>query len=69
MEYTKDVIFNVHYKNKIGTIKLGKSRWKKGLLKILKQNKFITSIISSLVILIAIDIILVNNFIRLLTTI
>lgn len=66
MEYTKDVIFNIKYlKNnvRIGT-KIHNIMDK--LLSIIKQNKFILSIMAVLIILISVDIILVNSFIALL---
>lgn len=68
MEYTKDVIFNIQYKDNIGAIRLKKEGFKNRIFKVLKTNKFITVILTSLVILIAIDIVLVNTFMSLLTT-
>ena len=68
MDYTKDVIFNVQYRDNIGVIRLKKERIKDKLFKIIKNNKFVVCIFTSLVILIAIDIILVNTFMNLLTT-
>ncbi len=69
MEYTKDVIFNVNYKDKISTIRLGDKRKASKIFRIIKDNKFIISILSALVILIAMDIVLVNTFFNLIITI
>lgn len=68
MEYTKDVIFNVQYNDNIEVIRLKKVGIKNKLFNIIKDNKFISSIFISLVILIAIDIMLVNTFMNLLIT-
>lgn len=68
MEYTKDVIFNVQYKDNVDVIRLKKEGIKDKLFKPIKNNKFIACIFTSLVILIAIDIMLVNTFMNLLTT-
>lgn len=68
MEYTKDVIFNVQYKDNVEVIRLKKEGIKNKFFRIIKNNKFIVYIFTSLVILIAIDIMLVNTFMNLLTT-
>ncbi len=68
MEYTKDVIFNVNYKDKLGRIILSNKKSKSKILNIIKENKLVITVLCSLVVLISIDIVLVNNFIKLLTT-
>lgn len=68
MEYTKDVIFNVQYKDNVEAIRLKKEGIKDKLFRAIKNNKFIACIFTSLVILIAIDIMLINTFMNLLTT-
>lgn len=65
MEYTKDIILDIGYKREIGLRKL--KNWTSKVKKIIESNKLIVITLSLLVTLIAIDIILVNSFLQLLT--
>ena len=64
MEYTKDIILDLGGKRKVSLNKSNK--WTSTLKQIVKNNKFIITIMTSLLILTAIDIVLVNSFIKLL---
>ncbi len=68
MEYTKDIILNVQYGEKVG--KFGKSVKKFGrkIAKIYKENKFITLTLSLTSILIVVDLCMVSKFINILIT-
>ena len=66
MEYTKDIILNIKYE---GDISGENKNWTSNIYKSIKKNKFIYSIVSITVIFMAFDIILVNNFINLLSKI
>lgn len=68
MEYTKDVIFNVQYGEKVNTIKLRNRKWPRRLIKIYRNNKFIVITLSLTTILVITDIWMVSNFINLLVT-
>lgn len=64
MEYTKDIILNIKYEgNK------EKQNWTSNVYNNLKRNKFIYSILSLTMFFMAFDIILVNNFVNLLSKI
>lgn len=64
MEYTKDIILDLGDKRKVSLNKSNK--WTRTLKQIIKNNKFIITIMVSLLILTVIDIVLVNSFIKLL---
>lgn len=67
MEFTKDLMFHIKYKQDDGVIKINKEENKKRrLFKSIKKHKLFTCICVSGVILIWADIILINNFINLL---
>ena len=66
MEYTKDIILNIKYE---GDISGENKNWTSNIYKSIKKNKFIYSIVSITVIFMAFDIVLVNNFINLLSKI
>ena len=65
MEYTKDIILDIRCKREIGLIKF--KNWTSNIKKGIKNNKIIVCTISLLTILVAIDIVLVNSFLKLLT--
>lgn len=66
MEYTKDIILNIKYE---GDLSNENKNWTSNIYKNIKKNKFIYSIVSVTVLFMAFDIILVNNFINLLSQI
>ena len=65
MEYTKDIILDIRCKKEIGITKF--KSWTGNIKKGIKNNKIIVCTMSLLTILIAIDIVLVNSFLQLLT--
>lgn len=65
MEYTKDIIIDIGCKREMGIRKL--RNWTSKVKKVLARNKLITITFSLLVILVSIDIILVNSFLKLLS--
>ena len=65
MEYTKDVIFNVHYSENVNKFKIGKGKWTSKLVKIYKSNKFIIATLLLTTVLIILDLWMVSNFINL----
>lgn len=67
MEYTKDVIFPVHYAEKNN--KEAKRKWKKRTSIFLEGKKIIFSIFTLVAFLIGMDLILINSFIQLFSTI
>lgn len=65
MEYTKDIILDIGCKRELGIRNL--KNWTSKVKKVLARNKLITITLSLLVILVSIDIILVNSFLKLLS--
>lgn len=66
MEYTKDIIFNVHY-GKNGQVS-EKRRISKKVMDWITRHKFMTTIILFTVILMIVDFILISSFIQVLST-
>ena len=64
MEYTKDIILEIGCKKGVNKRKLLK--WTNNIKKVIMNNKFIFITMTSLISLTAIDIALVNSFIKLL---
>lgn len=74
MEYTKDIILDIRGKRREGIYKIGQvlkrvNEFKQKLYKTIKNNKFISLVLASLVTLSIIDIVLINSFLKLLTSI
>ena len=67
MEYTKDIVLDIKYKGE-GRKSIIKN-WTREMLNVIKMNKFIISVIVTTIIFMMIDIVLVNNFISLLSKI
>lgn len=65
MEYTKDVVFPIHYTKD----KEEKRKWKKRTNTFLDGKKIIVSIFILVAFLIGADLILINSFIQLFSTI
>lgn len=63
MEYTKDIILNVQYGRKIG---LKERKAIRKMINLYQNNKFIINILTVTTILIAVDLYMVSNFIKLL---
>lgn len=70
MEYAKDIILDINIKRKEVAGGLGHwtSKKRETIRKIWKKNKFIITILLSLLILISVDIALVNTFFYLLAS-
>lgn len=67
MEFTKDLMFRIKYKQDEDVVKINKELMqKKSFFKRLKKHKTIACMCISGIILIGADIILINNFINLL---
>lgn len=64
MEYTKDIILNIKYEGNSE-----KQSWTSTIYNNIKRNKFIYSLISITMFFMAFDIVLVNNFVNLLSKI
>ena len=63
MEYTKDIILSINYN------KEKKTKRTSSFINFIRNNKFILSVVSITIVFMACDIILVNNFIKLLSEI
>lgn len=68
MEYTKDIIFNVKYGDKVEKIKLRNNSLRQKAKKIYQNNQFIIITLLLLTILVGIDLYMVSNFINILVT-
>lgn len=69
MEYAKDIILDVRCRRKVGFDKLHivTKKWTSNTIKCIKNNKLTFSVLTSLLVLVAIDIVLVNTFFMLIT--
>ena len=68
MEYTKDIIFGVRYDEVNNTLKSVKQKRTSKFLQEVKKHKLIIATVFSAVVFICIDIVLITNFFRILTT-
>ena len=68
MEYAKDIILKIRYQNNTEKIKEKVKDWTSSIIKMVKENKFILSILTITSILIISDFVLVSNFIDLMIT-
>lgn len=66
MEYTKDLIFNVHYDEVHQTIGLKKNKWTSRMIEKIKQHKMMTGAVLTVIFFMMIDGILIMNFVNLL---
>lgn len=67
MEYTKDVILGVRYGEINRTLKNKKEKRTSKLLEGIQKHKILTAAVVSAIVFISIDMILVSNFVRILT--
>lgn len=69
MEYAKDIILDVRCRRKMGVSKLSiwTKRWTSNIVRHISNNKLTFSVLTSLLVLIAIDIALINSFFVLIT--
>ena len=66
MEYTKDIVLDIRCKREIGVSKL--KIWTSKIKRSIANNKIVVITLSLLVILMTIDFILINSFMKLLTS-
>lgn len=66
MEYTKDIVLDIRCKREIGVSKL--KIWTSKVKRSITNNKMIIATLSLLVILMTIDFVLINSFMKLLTS-
>ncbi len=64
MEYTKDVVFPIHYTKD----KEEKRKWKKRTSTFLDGKKIIALVVTFVAFLIGVDLILINSFIQIFST-
>jgi hypothetical protein len=69
MEYTKDMILTVRYGEVHNTLENVKNGRTSKILKAIKAHKIVTTTVLSAVVFISIDVILITNFFRILSTI
>ena len=69
MRYTKGVMFGAKHASDIGVIRLKKKRLLNKLFNSIAENKFIIAILTGVTILTVLDLILVNAFFNLITSI
>ena len=67
MEYAKDEIFNIRYREDINKLEITKDRTSK-ILNILKKNKVITGLVISAVLISIINTMFIVNFFNILFT-
>lgn len=67
MEYTKDMILGKHYKEVHKVIRTKGTSWKGRLLKTIRMHKIATTAVVSAVIFVSIDVVLITNFIHILS--
>lgn len=67
MEYTKDVILGRHYGEVHKVVRSKGTSWKYRLLKIVKAHKIATTAVVSAVVFVSIDVVLITNFIHILS--
>lgn len=69
MEYTKDLILNIRYDESSNTLHLNASKWTSKLLKKFKKHR-LAMVLSAIFVLFTItDIVLITNFMHILTVI
>lgn len=67
MEYTKDMILQVHYGEINRTLKNKKEKRTSKFLEEIQKHKLITTAVIAAIVFISIDVILVSNFVRILS--
>ena len=68
MEYTKDMIFQVHYGEVRNVIKVDKNRRTSRIWRALARHKIVTASVFSLLVFIGIDLILLAEFFQVLAS-
>lgn len=67
MEYTKDMILGKHYKEVHQVIRTKRTSWQSRLLKTIRMHKIATTAVISAIIFVSIDVVLITNFIHILS--
>ena len=66
MEYAKDEVFQIRYNTNLNRLQIGSDRWTSRLLKTVRRHKLITTVIISLMIFGAANVIMIYNFMKIL---
>ena len=69
MEYTKDMILQVHYGEVAHSLGSKKKGWTSRALEKVRKHKLITTAILSGIVFISIDMVLVSNFVHILNVV
>ena len=64
MEYAKDEVFQIRYNTNLNRLQIGSDRWTSRLLKTVRRHKLITTVIISLMIFGAANVIMIYNFMK-----
>lgn len=67
MEYTKDVVLGKHYKEVHQVVITKGISWQSRLLKTIRMHKIATTAVISAIIFVSIDVVLITNFIHILS--
>lgn len=67
MEYTKDMILGGHYGEVHKVVRRKRTSWSDKILKAIKAHKIATTAVVSAVIFVSIDVVLISNFIQILS--
>ena len=67
MEYTKDMILERRYNEVHKVVRAGGTSWKSRALKMVRSHKIATATVISAVIFVSIDMVLITNFIHILS--
>ena len=67
MEYTKDMILGKHYKEVHKGVRANETSWKGRALKIMQKHKLATTAVVSAIIFVSIDVVLITNFVHILS--
>ena len=69
MEYAKDEVFQIRYNTNLNRLQIGSDRWTSRLLKTVRRHKLITTVIISLMIFGAANVIMIYNFMKIMQNI
>ena len=67
MEYTKDILLNISYSDDTQIVKIKKEKLFRRIFNVIYENKLITVILMLTILLVAMDLIFVMNFINILS--
>lgn len=64
MEYTKDIYFKVNYNTSLEKTQTEQKKWTSSLLKKIKQNKLLITVLISLIVFASLNIVMIHSFMR-----